>query len=62
MADSWTENLRCATCRKIGTVHLSRIDGDYAPTVHGISGGFNVVQTEYGPDFLCATCNVAAER
>jgi hypothetical protein len=57
----WNENLRCVKCRSTGIVCLSQGDGDYAPAVYSISGSFKVVQTQYGPDFHCGVCNVAAE-
>ncbi len=61
MTDQWAENLRCYTCTNTGNTTLSQGDGDRTPTVLSISGGFKVVQTEYGPDFHCETCNVLAE-
>jgi hypothetical protein len=36
-------------------------DGDDIPTVHVVPDGFKVVQTEYGPDFRCETCDIAVE-
>ena len=59
MTDEWTENLRCPNCLKTGTASLSQGAADM-PTVHSVSDGFKVVTTQYGPDFQCATCNVAA--
>lgn len=38
---------------------LSHAEGDQSPTVLTVPDGFKVVQTEYGPDFHCGTCNVA---
>jgi hypothetical protein len=32
------------------------------PTVEFVTAGFKAVQTEYGPDFHCGTCNVPAMR
>jgi hypothetical protein len=61
MADQWTENLRCPLCRKTGVVSLSQHDGDNTPIVQSISEDFKVVMTPFGPDFHCATCNVAAD-
>jgi hypothetical protein len=40
---------------------LSQAEGDQSPTVLTVPDGFKVVQTEYGPDFHCGTCNVAVE-
>lgn len=39
---------------------LSQADSDDTPTVHNVPDGFKVVLTEFGPDFLCAACEVAA--
>jgi hypothetical protein len=57
--DRWTEKLQCNFCASIGTVILSQGDRDPIPTVLSISDCFKVVQTDYGPDFHCATCKVA---
>jgi hypothetical protein len=62
MTDQWAEKLRCSSCANIGIVTLSQGDGDRMPTVLYRPNGFGIVQTEYGPDFLCETCNVPAER
>jgi hypothetical protein len=35
---------------------LSRIEG--SPTVDLVPHGLEVVQSQYGPDFRCRTCNV----
>ena len=60
MAENWNEKLRCAKCDQHGIVRLSQVEGDFAPTVNYTSDGFKVVRTEYGPDFYCAICNIAA--
>jgi hypothetical protein len=60
MTDQWTEKLRCSACTNSGIADLSQCDGDQTPTVLSVLDGFKVVQTEYGPDFHCATCNVPA--
>jgi hypothetical protein len=39
---------------------LSQADSDDTPTVRNVPDGFKVVLTEFGPDFLCAACEVAA--
>jgi hypothetical protein len=59
MADIWNENLRCPTCQATGIVNLSQVPGDDTPTVRSISDSFKVAQTEYGPNFHCATCDNA---
>ncbi|MDO8981472.1 MAG: hypothetical protein Q7V17_19820 [Afipia sp.] len=40
---------------------LSQGESDEMPTVQSVPDGFKVVQTEYGPDFRCEGCDVAAE-
>jgi hypothetical protein len=61
MIDQWAEKLRCRACTNTGVITLSQGDGDRTPTVLCRPDGFKVVQTEYGPDFLCDACNVPAE-
>jgi hypothetical protein len=58
MTDEWNERLRCSNCGRTGIASLSQGDDDRTPTVLSVPNGFKVVQTEYGPDFHCATCNV----
>jgi hypothetical protein len=60
MTHEWNERLRCSHCGMTGMASLSQSEGDRSPTVLSIPDGFKVVQTEYGPDFSCATCNVPA--
>jgi hypothetical protein len=60
MTDQWNEQLRCPLCRNTGGASLSQFNGANMPTVESITDGFRVVQTEYGPDFHCKTCNVRA--
>jgi hypothetical protein len=52
------EKMRCPQCRNTGIASLSQSEDAQIPTVHGIPDGFIVVQTEYGPDFHCGTCNI----
>ena len=59
MTDEWNEQLRCPHCRKTGMASLSQGEDDQTPSVLSVPDGFKVVQTEYGPDFQCGTCNVA---
>jgi hypothetical protein len=42
-------------------VSLSQANGDNMPTVLSIADGFMQVQTEYGPDFRCRTCDIAVD-
>jgi hypothetical protein len=60
MKDEWNETLRCPVCGKIGIASLSQ-DNGAAPTAQSIPYGFRVVATQHGPDFQCATCNVAVK-
>jgi hypothetical protein len=40
---------------------LSQAVSDQTPTVLTVPDGFKVVETEYGPDFHCESCNVAVD-
>jgi hypothetical protein len=57
--DEWNEKLQCPKCGKTGMASLSQGDNDDVPTVQGVPDGFKALTTLYGPDFHCATCNVA---
>jgi hypothetical protein len=61
MTDDWNERLRCPNCGKTGMASLSQDDHADTPTVQSVSEGFKVVQSAYGPNFRCGTCNVAVE-
>jgi hypothetical protein len=39
---------------------LSQFKDARMPTVELVTAGFKAVQTEFGPDFHCGTCNVPA--
>ena len=58
MADQWNEQLRCPQCRNAGMASLSQFKDANMPTVDSVPHGFKAVQTEYGPDFHCGTCNI----
>ena len=60
MTDQWKERLRCPQCRDTGMASLSQFKDAQTPTVDSVPDGFKAVQTEYGPDFHCETCNVPA--
>jgi hypothetical protein len=60
MKDEWNESLRCPTCGKTGKAGLSQ-DNDDAPTVQLVPHGFKVVDTAYGLNFHCASCDVAVK-
>jgi hypothetical protein len=60
MADRWDERLRCPQCRNSGMASLSQFKDARMPTVELVTAGFKAVQTEFGPDFHCGTCNIAA--
>jgi hypothetical protein len=59
--DDWKEKLRCPKCRKTAMASLCQAEGDDTPTVEFVPDGFRVVKTNSGPDFQCATCDVAVE-
>ncbi len=61
MIDQWNEQLRCPQCWNTGLASLSLTKDDRTPTVLTVPHGFKVIQTEFGPDFDCASCNVRAE-
>jgi hypothetical protein len=61
MTDQWNEQLQCPQCRNAGTASLSQSEDAEMPTVEGVPDGFKAVQTEYGLNFHCGTCNVPAE-
>ena len=61
MTDQWDEHLRCPQCGITGMASLSQPKEADIPTIDRVPDGFTAVQTEYGPDFHCAACNVAVE-
>jgi hypothetical protein len=61
ITDDWNEKLRCPKCSNTGMASLSQGEFDDIPTVQSVPEGFKAVQTGYGPDFRCATCNVAVD-
>ena len=60
MKDEWNERLRCPKCGKSGTASLSQDNGD-TPSIQLVPDGFKIVDTEHGPDFRCADCDVAVQ-
>jgi hypothetical protein len=58
MKDQWYENLSCPLCGKTGKAALCQ-DNEDAPTVDLVPDGFKIVNTKHGPNFNCATCDVA---
>jgi hypothetical protein len=52
------EYLRCPQFRNAGIASLSQFKDASMPSVDSVRDGFKAVQTEYGPDFRCGTCNV----
>jgi len=60
MKDVWNETLRCPTCLKTGVASLSQDNGN-TPIIQLVPDGFKVVDTEHGPDFRCADCDVAVK-
>jgi hypothetical protein len=59
MTDEWNERLQCPKCGMTGIASLPQSDDADIATVHSVPDGFKVVAKLYGPDFHCATCNVA---
>ncbi len=57
--DEWNEELRCPKCGVTGMAGLSQGDEADIPTVHSVPDGFEVIATQYGPNFYCTMCNVA---
>jgi predicted RNA-binding Zn-ribbon protein involved in translation (DUF1610 family) len=60
MKDEWNERLRCPKCGKAGTASLSQDNGD-TPSIQLVPAGFKIVDTEHGPDFRCADCDIAVQ-
>ena len=60
MKDVWNETLRCPSCGKIGRASLCQDNGD-TPNIQLTPDGFKAVNTEHGPDFRCADCNLAVK-
>ena len=60
MTDQWDEELRCPQCSNTGVVSLSHPKDAEVPNVKAVPDGFKIVQTEYGPEFHCGTCNIPA--
>jgi predicted RNA-binding Zn-ribbon protein involved in translation (DUF1610 family) len=60
MADEWNEKIHCPNCGRLGIASLSEDDND-ALTVQSVPGGFKVIQTQYGPAFYCADCDVEVD-
>ena len=60
MTEEWNEQLRCPHCRKRDIASLSQAR-THASTVLSVPDGFKIAQTEYGPDFQCATCGTAVD-
>jgi hypothetical protein len=59
MIDDWNEKLQCPKCGKTGMASLSQNDDADIATVHSVPDGFKVVDSAYGPNFQCSTCDVA---
>jgi hypothetical protein len=61
---TWTENLACPSCGKLGKVRFSRPDdvprGERDRVESGVSG-FKTETTEKGFQFRCVDCNKVAK-
>lgn len=62
MKDEWDERLRCPVCSKAGMASLCQEEDSETPTVQCVPSGFKIVANDYGPNFVCETCNVAVYR
>ena len=62
MKDEWNENLRCPNCGKTGMASLAQDDDTETPTAQRVPDGFKVVDTPYGLNFHCGTCDVAVKQ
>ena len=66
-ADHWVEVLRCPRCKELGSAELSQAngqafhDGDQDVRVDSLPDGFKVIQTEYGINFYCSSCDCPVE-
>jgi hypothetical protein len=58
--DRWVENLRCPACRKTGAARLSQADG-WNVHVDNLPEGFYFIQSEYGSNFYCSSCDSPVE-
>jgi hypothetical protein len=61
MKDVWNETLRCPKCGKCGMASLCQDTSDDTPIIQLVPGGFKAVDTEHGPDFQCADCDLAVK-
>jgi hypothetical protein len=59
--DNWVEDLRCPQCGQTGTAAFSQADGFFVVQVVSVSDGFRTIQTEYGPNFCCSSCDCVVE-
>ena len=61
VADTWNENLRCLLCGKDGLARVSQHPSDETLEFECVPEGFMVVMGQYGPNFYCTRCDVAAK-
>jgi hypothetical protein len=61
MKDEWNETLRCPVCHKTGMASLCQDEAADTPTVQRAADGFKVVDTAYGLNFHCESCDVAVK-
>jgi hypothetical protein len=55
--DHWVEILRCPQCEKTGPAELSQMNGSLDIKVDSLPEGFKLVESEYGIDFYCSSCD-----
>jgi hypothetical protein len=62
MRDQWTEKLRCLNCGKTAVAELSQTDNlSWDVRADSVPEGFNVIQSQHGIEFHCASCDVPVE-
>jgi hypothetical protein len=60
--EHWIENLMCRRCKKDGIAVLSTDNKlSWEVQVESVPEGFRTVQSEYGVNFCCASCNSPVE-
>lgn len=60
--ENWIETLVCRRCKKDGIAVLSAENNlSWEVRVESVPEGFRTVQSEYGVNFRCASCNSPAE-
>jgi hypothetical protein len=62
MREQWIEKLVCPNCRKTGMAELSQTDDlSWDVQTDSVPEGFDVIQSQHGIEFHCASCDVPVE-